>query len=158
MFDSRKRFDKTAGDCQRYRPSYPDELIVWVVKQSALTPQSIVVDLGCGTGISTRLFAAKGFEAVGIDPSEEMLAGARAAGGSARGTRAEDRRVPLRPANDPRRADRPLPQQLVRGARSRRLRGLQPRARRAVREARLRRHRRVHLPERGSAVVFEALS
>jgi SAM-dependent methyltransferase len=36
-----------------------------------------LVDLGCGTGRLCRHFAAKGFECVGIDLSEEMLARAR---------------------------------------------------------------------------------
>jgi SAM-dependent methyltransferase len=36
-----------------------------------------VVDLGCGTGLSTRIWAAHAVEVVGIDRSEPMLAEAR---------------------------------------------------------------------------------
>ncbi|QEL16203.1 class I SAM-dependent methyltransferase [Limnoglobus roseus] len=36
-----------------------------------------LVDLGCGTGRLCRHFAARGFECVGVDLSEEMLAKAR---------------------------------------------------------------------------------
>ncbi len=36
-----------------------------------------LIDLGCGTGRLCRQFAAKGFECVGVDLSDEMLAKAR---------------------------------------------------------------------------------
>jgi SAM-dependent methyltransferase len=38
----------------------------------------VVVDLGCGTGLITRLFAARGYAVTGVDPSPAMLAVARA--------------------------------------------------------------------------------
>jgi len=40
-------------------------------------PARRVLDVGCGTGHHSRMFAGLGLEAVGIDPSEAMLAGAR---------------------------------------------------------------------------------
>lgn len=40
------------------------------------------MDVGCGTGISTRAFAATGHPVIGIDPNADMLATARAAGGA----------------------------------------------------------------------------
>jgi ubiquinone/menaquinone biosynthesis C-methylase UbiE len=48
-----------------------------------------IADVGCGTGIATRLFAARGLAVVGVDPSEGMLAEARAAGGGATYVRGE---------------------------------------------------------------------
>lgn len=41
-----------------------------------------VADLGCGTGISTRLLAARGLDVTGIEPSAPMLERARLAGGA----------------------------------------------------------------------------
>ncbi len=38
---------------------------------------NLIVDLGCGTGISTRLFAPTGHPVIGIDPNADMLATAR---------------------------------------------------------------------------------
>lgn len=38
-----------------------------------LQEQNTVVDLGCGTGTLTELLAAKGYDMIGIDNSEEML-------------------------------------------------------------------------------------
>ncbi|NLK28048.1 MAG: class I SAM-dependent methyltransferase [Clostridiales bacterium] len=39
--------------------------------------QGLVLELGCGTGNLTELLAAKGYEMIGVDASEEMLAIAR---------------------------------------------------------------------------------
>ena len=78
--DSRERFSGLAGLYDRHRPSYPDALLDWIVANARLKPGDPVADIGCGTGISTRLFAQRGFDAVGVDPNEGMLAEARAAG------------------------------------------------------------------------------
>ena len=39
----------------------------------------MLVDVGCGTGISSRLFAARGIRVIGIEPNAEMRAAAEAA-------------------------------------------------------------------------------
>ena len=80
--DSRERFSQTAGLYQRHRPSYPAALMDWIVASTGLRPGDRVADIGCGTGISTRLFAERGYDVVGVDPNQEMLAQARAAGGA----------------------------------------------------------------------------
>jgi SAM-dependent methyltransferase len=76
------RFDATAEDYVRHRPGYPRELVDWVLATSGVRPPALVADLGCGTGISTRAFAGRGLELVGIDPSDAMLAKARELGGA----------------------------------------------------------------------------
>jgi SAM-dependent methyltransferase len=43
----------------------------------ASAPSRLVLDLGCGTGEHSRRLAAAGFEVVGVDASESMLAKAR---------------------------------------------------------------------------------
>jgi SAM-dependent methyltransferase len=88
MLDSRRRFAASAEHYDRHRPSYPPALIDWIVATTGRRPPARVVDVGCGTGIATRLFADRGFDAIGIDPSGEMLAVALGAGG-ARYVRAE---------------------------------------------------------------------
>ncbi len=75
------RFTGVAEGYARHRPSYPGALVDWVIAEAALRPGDAVADVGCGTGIFTRLLAARGLDVVGIDPNEDMLAQARAEGG-----------------------------------------------------------------------------
>jgi SAM-dependent methyltransferase len=75
----RTRYAASAGDYDRHRPSYPTALVDWLI-ETTCRPPARVADVGCGTGIATRLLARCGFEVVGIDPSEEMLGYARRAG------------------------------------------------------------------------------
>ena len=41
---------------------------------------ALVLDLGCGTGTLTRILAGRGYDMIGVDGSEEMLAAAREKG------------------------------------------------------------------------------
>jgi SAM-dependent methyltransferase len=100
MPDPRERFTETVDNYEKYRPSYPPALIDWIVAAAGLRPRARILDIGCGTGISTRLFAARDFDVIGVDPNESMLARAKAAGGNYRkgecaSTGLEDRSVDL---------------------------------------------------------------
>ena len=64
-----KRFEKVADLYDKYRPGYPDEVVTWF----GLPAGARVLDLGCGTGISARLFAKHGYAVTAIDPNEAML-------------------------------------------------------------------------------------
>jgi SAM-dependent methyltransferase len=97
--DARARFAASAQHYDRHRPSYPPALLDWILDTTAKRPPARVADVGCGTGIATRLFAARGFDTVGIDPSEEMLAVAREAGGGPRYLRGEAAATSLPPGN-----------------------------------------------------------
>jgi len=68
------RFSGAAAGYARFRPGYPEALVDWVVAESAVREGDRVVDVGCGTGILTRMLARRGFDVVGIDPNEDMLA------------------------------------------------------------------------------------
>jgi len=82
MIDSRERFSATADLYDKHRPSYPGELLDWIVRTCHLAESAVIADVGCGTGISTRLFAERGFDVIGVDPNDAMLARATAAGGA----------------------------------------------------------------------------
>jgi SAM-dependent methyltransferase len=82
MMDPRERFSAGADLYHRYRPSYPEALLDWIDQSTGLRPPARVADVGCGTGISSRLFAERGFDVVGVDPNEAMLAHARDEGGA----------------------------------------------------------------------------
>src|SRR6266536_3800127 len=66
------RFSGLAGDYAAHRPVYPEEAIDFVIARAGLGPSSLVVDVGAGTGISSRLFARRGLHVVGIEPNDEM--------------------------------------------------------------------------------------
>jgi SAM-dependent methyltransferase len=72
------RFTGLAGLYARCRPGYPAEAIDCVVARCGLGPGSLLVDVGCGTGISSRLFAARGIPVLGVEPNADMRAQAEA--------------------------------------------------------------------------------
>ena len=47
--------------------------IVKILREAGID-DGLVAELGCGTGRMTRLLAASGYDCIGIDRSEEMLA------------------------------------------------------------------------------------
>jgi SAM-dependent methyltransferase len=81
--DSKERFSATAGLYSRWRPTYPPALGDFLAglvppadrRRAGLLP--VIADLGCGTGISTRLLAAPDRRLIGIEPNTDMLAEAR---------------------------------------------------------------------------------
>lgn len=56
------------------RSSYPEELINDILNISRVSENGKVLDVGCGTGKATTLFAKRGFETLGIDIGEELIA------------------------------------------------------------------------------------
>jgi SAM-dependent methyltransferase len=68
------RFSGLADLYARCRPTYPDAAIECIISRCGLSDgPSVLADVGCGTGISSRLFAERGFYVIGIDPNAEML-------------------------------------------------------------------------------------
>ena len=51
--------------------------IVNLLKESGIGPGCLVADLGCGTGEMTTRLRDAGYDMIGIDASEEMLAEAQ---------------------------------------------------------------------------------
>ncbi|WP_370973404.1 class I SAM-dependent methyltransferase [Amycolatopsis sp. cg9] len=70
-------FGIDAGRYDRARPPYPEELVTEV---RAASPGPDVLDVGCGTGIEARQFAAAGCRVLGVDPDPRMAAFARERG------------------------------------------------------------------------------
>ena len=69
-------FGTVAREYDRFRPSYPDELIDDLV---ATAPRS-VLDVGTGTGKAARLLAARGVPVLGVEIDPAMAAVARGHG------------------------------------------------------------------------------
>lgn len=75
--DPRERFTHTVEDYDRYRPNYPQALFDWLMTFAELSPGDVVIDVGCGTGISSRQLAAMGLTVIAADPNPAMLETAR---------------------------------------------------------------------------------
>lgn len=69
-------FRAVADDYDKYRPSYPEELIAHLV---GLRPAD-VLDIGCGTGKAGLLLADRGLAVLGVEPDPRMAGAARRKG------------------------------------------------------------------------------
>jgi len=78
--DPTTRFNDLAELYARCRPDYPSTAIDHLLHQAHLRADTLVVDIGCGTGISSRLLAARGIPVLGIEPNESMRGQALAQG------------------------------------------------------------------------------
>ena len=79
LFEDRSRaesFGNVARLYDRARPTYPSELVDWLLSDDARR----VLDVGCGTGIAGALFAARGCEVTGVDVDARMAAIAQTKG------------------------------------------------------------------------------
>jgi SAM-dependent methyltransferase len=63
----------------RYRPPPPPELLDLLTLLTGAERPRLVVDLGCGTGLSTRAWADRADEVVGVEPNPRMIERARTA-------------------------------------------------------------------------------
>jgi SAM-dependent methyltransferase len=68
------RFSSRVADYLRYRPSYPPEIMKWLAEECGLTENSVVADVGSGTGFLSKLLLDTGCEVYGVEPNPEMRA------------------------------------------------------------------------------------
>src|SRR5436190_5922335 len=76
MTDTVERFSNRVANYVKYRPHYPREIIGYLKEHCGLTSDSVIADVGCGTGISTKLFLENGNRAFGVEPNAAMRAAA----------------------------------------------------------------------------------
>jgi SAM-dependent methyltransferase len=74
-----KRFSGFADLYDRYRPAPPPALADVLCLLAEVERPALVVDLGCGTGLSTRAWSGRAAQVIGVDPSADMLHHAAAA-------------------------------------------------------------------------------
>lgn len=70
--DPSERFTHRVDDYVKYRPNYPPEIIALMTSKMGLTKESIIVDVGSGTGISSELFLRNGNIVHGVEPNDKM--------------------------------------------------------------------------------------
>lgn len=66
------RFSSRVADYVKYRPSYPVEILDLLADRCGFTAESIVADIGSGTGILSKLFLENGNPVIGVEPNTEM--------------------------------------------------------------------------------------
>jgi SAM-dependent methyltransferase len=75
--DPTKRFSDRVDNYVKYRPGYPGEVITFVQNECNLSGQSVIADIGSGTGIFTKLLLDKGYKVFAVEPNDDMQEAAR---------------------------------------------------------------------------------
>jgi len=70
--DPTRRFSDRARDYARFRPDYPPAAIDAIVAGLGAPSSLVAVDVGAGTGISSRLLADRGLRVHAIEPNAAM--------------------------------------------------------------------------------------
>ncbi len=67
-----ERFTQTADYYVKYRPSYPAQMGDEIIFNCHLNQNSIIADVGSGTGLLTELWLRRGNRVYGVEPNESM--------------------------------------------------------------------------------------
>lgn len=70
--NSIERFTDRVMDYEKFRPSYPKEIIQVLTEHIGLNKKWLVADIGSGTGLSTQLFLENGNDVFAVEPNREM--------------------------------------------------------------------------------------
>jgi ubiquinone/menaquinone biosynthesis C-methylase UbiE len=70
-------FDEIAAEYDRYRPSYPDELVDRACQVAGIGSGDHVLEVGCGSGQLTRSLVARGLHVTALEPGKSLIALAR---------------------------------------------------------------------------------
>lgn len=70
--DALNRFSDRVDNYIKFRPDYPVEIIAFLKQQGFLKKESVIADIGSGTGISAELFLKEGNTVLGVEPNKEM--------------------------------------------------------------------------------------
>ncbi len=73
-----ERFSSRVENYAKYRPGYPEAILDKLSSRCGLTKDSIIADIGSGTGILSELFLKNGNQVFGIEPNEPMRLAAEA--------------------------------------------------------------------------------
>lgn len=76
MPQSVERFSSRVKNYARYRPGYPAAIIDLLTSECGLSSNSVVADIGSGTGKLSEIFLKNGNVVFGIEPNAEMRASA----------------------------------------------------------------------------------
>ncbi|MBH5317110.1 class I SAM-dependent methyltransferase [Paenibacillus sp. GSMTC-2017] len=70
--NNKERFSNRVDDYVKFRPTYPKEAINFLYDEVGFNADSVIADLGSGTGIFSKLLLDRGSEVIGIEPNKAM--------------------------------------------------------------------------------------
>jgi SAM-dependent methyltransferase len=70
--DSKERFSSRVEDYIRYRPGYPAAILDVLRAERGLQAESVVADVGSGTGLLAQMFLENGNLVYGVEPNAAM--------------------------------------------------------------------------------------
>lgn len=76
MTASVERFSDRVENYVKYRPGYPPAMLQFFRERLGLTSDSVIADIGSGTGISSKPFLDSGNVVYGVEPNAAMRAAA----------------------------------------------------------------------------------
>jgi SAM-dependent methyltransferase len=68
-----RAFDDIAGEYDRRRPTYPDEIVDRACLVAGIGSGDRVLEVGCGTGQLTRSLLARGLHVTAVEPGKHLL-------------------------------------------------------------------------------------
>jgi len=71
------KFTGKAAVYSKYRPTYPSDFIDYLYTQTGFTKESVIADIGAGTGIFSELLAGRKSNVICVEPNEDMLNAAK---------------------------------------------------------------------------------
>ena len=77
MSSTVERFSNRVENYVKYRANYPAEILDLIRSEMNLRKDSIVADIGAGTGISARIFLENGNSVFAVEPNAAMREAAR---------------------------------------------------------------------------------
>jgi SAM-dependent methyltransferase len=70
--DPTQRFSSRVENYIRYRPGYPPEVLDLLRQECSLSANSVIADIGSGTGFLSRMFLENGNRVFAVEPNPEM--------------------------------------------------------------------------------------
>jgi SAM-dependent methyltransferase len=70
--DPTTRFSSRVENYCKYRPRYPQEVVATLREDCGLTSDSLIADIGSGTGFLAELFLINGNQVFAVEPNREM--------------------------------------------------------------------------------------
>lgn len=77
MTDTVERFSNRVENYVKYRPTYPSEVLQLFKDEMNLQTDSVVADIGAGTGISAKIFLENGNPVFAVEPNAAMREAAK---------------------------------------------------------------------------------